>query len=188
MIIYLVGMACVGKTTIGRMLAEKLGFTFFDINEMVEEYYEMPIERLQDECVFMNEFRNRASVVLDLALSKNIDSVIAGTPAGLKFAYLSVYKRHKKNKDLYSIHVLDTYENVLNRLTFFDKDSKQIFGVLNDSNRDWYRKDIRLDYKYFESSYKRADIEINIDGVKLEDTPDLFIRELKANGVELQVP
>jgi len=33
MIIYVVGMACVGKTTIGRMLAERLGYTFFDLEE-----------------------------------------------------------------------------------------------------------------------------------------------------------
>ncbi len=50
MIIYLVGMSCVGTTTIGRMLAEKLGFSFFDVDEMVQEYYQMPIERIQDEC------------------------------------------------------------------------------------------------------------------------------------------
>ena len=33
MIIYLVGMNCVGKTTIGRMLAETIGFTFFDLDQ-----------------------------------------------------------------------------------------------------------------------------------------------------------
>lgn len=36
MIIYLVGMGCVGKTTTGRLLAEKLGFTFFDLDEEVQ--------------------------------------------------------------------------------------------------------------------------------------------------------
>ena len=43
MIIYLVGMACVGKTTIGRMLAEKLGYTFFDLDEEVMKFYQKSI-------------------------------------------------------------------------------------------------------------------------------------------------
>ena len=63
MIIYLVGMGCVGKTTTGRLLAEKLGFTFFDLDEEVQEFYQKPIERIQNECLTMNEFRERASVV-----------------------------------------------------------------------------------------------------------------------------
>ncbi len=31
MIIYLVGISCVGKTTIGKMLADKISFSFFDL-------------------------------------------------------------------------------------------------------------------------------------------------------------
>ncbi len=32
----------------------------------------------------MNEFRRKASVVLDNVFMKNVDSVVSGTPAGLK--------------------------------------------------------------------------------------------------------
>jgi len=32
MILYLVGISCVGKTTVGKMLAEKIGFSFFDLD------------------------------------------------------------------------------------------------------------------------------------------------------------
>ncbi len=46
MILYLVGMTCVGKTTIGRMLAERIGFAFFDTDEMVQKHYNKPIERI----------------------------------------------------------------------------------------------------------------------------------------------
>ncbi len=88
MIIYLIGISCVGKTTIGKMLAEKIGFSFFDLDEEIQNYYEKPIERIQDECLTMNGYREKASVVLDKLFSKNVDSVISGTPSGLKFSYL----------------------------------------------------------------------------------------------------
>ena len=42
MIIYLVGISCVGKTTIGRMLAKKKNYSFFDLDEEIEKYYQKP--------------------------------------------------------------------------------------------------------------------------------------------------
>lgn len=70
MILYLVGMSCVGKTTIGKMLSEKIGYSFFDLDEEIQNYYEKPIERIQDECLTMNGYRKIASVVLDKLFSK----------------------------------------------------------------------------------------------------------------------
>lgn len=68
--IYLVGVSCVGKTTIGRHLAEYLDYLFYDIDEEVEKYYNKAIERLQNECITMNGYREKASVVLDYLLKR----------------------------------------------------------------------------------------------------------------------
>ncbi len=70
MILYIVGMSCVGKTTIGKMLAEKIGFSFFDLDTEIQDYYKEPIERIQDECFSMIEYREKASVVLDALFAK----------------------------------------------------------------------------------------------------------------------
>lgn len=186
MIIYLVGMTCVGKTTIGRMLAQRIGFTFFDVDESVEKFYQKPIERIQDECLTMYGFREKASVVLDQLFSKKIDSVVAGTPAGLKFAYLSVYKKHKKTKPLYSIHLYDSTENIVDRLTFLDKDSNPIVEPMDESKRRRYLYEIREDYDYFRDSYKRADFQINIKHIELEDIPEKIIEELNKQNILLR--
>ncbi len=55
MILYLVGISCVGKTTIGKMLSEKIGFSFFDLDIEIQKYYNKPIERIQDDCLTMNQ-------------------------------------------------------------------------------------------------------------------------------------
>lgn len=177
MIIYLVGISCVGKTTIGKMLAEKIGYSFFDLDEEIQNYYEKPIERIQDECLTMNGYREKASIVLDMLFSKNVDSVISGTPSGLKFSYLQVYKRHK-DKELFSICLNDSFENVLDRLTFYDKDSNPIDERLDETKKKRYLKEIRADYNYFKDSYKRADFQINIDNVKLEKIPEMIIGKM----------
>jgi shikimate kinase len=179
MILYIVGISCVGKTTIGKMLAEKIGFSFFDLDLEIENYYKKPIERIQNECFIMNEFREKGSVVLDYLFSKNIDSVISGAPSGLKYSYLQVYKGHKADKDLYSIHITDSFENILNRLTFYDEDSNPIIEKLDDSKKKRYLKEIKADYNYFKDSYSRADFKIDINNINLIDIPNFIVNELQ---------
>lgn len=183
MIFYLVGISCVGKTTIGKMLANKISFSFFDLDEEIQNYFKKPIERIQNECFTMNGYRKRASIVLDDLLSKNIDSVISGTPSGLKFSFLQVYKKHKADKSIYSICLNDSFENVLDRLTFYDKDSKPIIEKLDKSKRKRYLKEIKADYNYFKTSYERADLQIDIENIRLDDIPDLIIERLRTNEV-----
>ncbi len=180
MIIYLVGISCVGKTTVGKLLAKKIGYSFFDLDDEIQNYYKKPIERIQDECLSMNEYRKKAGIVLDNLFSKNIDCVISGTPSGLKFSYLKVYKRHI-DKDIISICLNDAFENVLERLTFYDKDSNPITVKLDESEKKRYLKDLRDDYSFFKASYKRADFQININGVSLDNIPELIINTIGEN-------
>lgn len=179
MILYLVGISCVGKTTIGELLAENIDFRFYDMDIEIQSYYNKPIERIQDECFTMNGYREKASIVLDNLFSKNIDSVISGSPSGLKYSYLQVYKKHKLDKDLYSILINDSFENVLNRLTFYDKDSNPITERLDDSKKKRYLKKITADYNYFKDSYNRADFKIDITNICLNDIPNVIINELQ---------
>jgi len=179
MIIYLTGASCVGKTTIGKMLAKKMKYSFFDVDEEVERYYQKPIERIQDECYSLNGFREKASVVLDKILSNEGNMVVAGTPAGLKHSFLQVYKKHKKTKEIVSIHNKDTPENILERLTFFDKDSNPIHENLDGSKRKRYLREITADYNYFKDSYERADLQIDINDICLMNIQSLIINRLK---------
>lgn len=179
MTLYLVGISCVGKTTIGKILADKIDFSFFDLDIEIQNYYNKPIERIQDECFSMNGYREKASKVLDNLFSKNIDSVVSGTPSGLKYSYLQVYKKHKSDKDLYSIHIHDSCENVLERLTFYDKDSNPIIEDLNDSTKKRYLKEIKADYNFFKDSYNRANFKIDINNKNLIEIPNLIINELQ---------
>ena len=174
MIIYLVGISCVGKTTIGRMLAEKINYSFYDLDEEIEKYYQKTIERIQDECLTMNGYREKASTVLDKLFSETVDSVISGTPSGVKYSYLQVYIRHRR-KGLFSICLNDSFDNILDRLTFYDKDSNPITERLDESKKKKYLKEIRADYNYFKDSYNRADFQINIENVNLEKIPDVII-------------
>ncbi len=179
MILYLVGISCVGKTTIGKLLAEKIGFDFYDLDIEIQNYYNKSIERIQEECITMNKYREKGSIVLDALFSKTTDIVISGTPSGLKFSYLKIYKKHKLQKELYSIHIKDSCENILNRLCFYDKDSNPIIEEINDYKKKLYLKEIKADYNFFKESYHRADLTIDIKNFSLYEISDLIINELQ---------
>lgn len=44
MTIYLFGVSNVGKTTTGELLAEKLGYVFYDLDEEVKKYFNVTLE------------------------------------------------------------------------------------------------------------------------------------------------
>jgi len=71
--LFLSGVSCVGKTTIGKQLAQEIGFKFFDLDYEVEIYYAQPIEFLQKDFFTMDAFRQKAAVVLEKIIDSNQD-------------------------------------------------------------------------------------------------------------------
>ena len=42
--IFLTGVGCVGKSTIGKIMAELLGIRFFDLDNEIENFFETNLE------------------------------------------------------------------------------------------------------------------------------------------------
>jgi len=177
MIIYLVGATCVGKTTIGKMLAEKIAFSFVDLDDEIENYFEKSTERIRNEFITLCSCTEKTSIVLDKLFSEKEYTVISGTPSGLMFSYLRVYKKHKSKK-LISICLNDSPENILNRLTFYDIDSKLIPKKLDEEEKKFYLREVKADYNYFKKSHARADFQIDINNVKLENIPEMIVQKI----------
>ncbi len=93
--LFLIGVSCVGKTTIGRRLAELLGVGFFDLDEEIERFFGTSIERLQNRCITMHSFREEAGKALMHLLSRpeSRESVIALPSSGLTGRYIRVLKK-----------------------------------------------------------------------------------------------
>ncbi len=108
--IFLIGAACVGKTTIGRRLAGRLNVAFFDLDEEVEEFFGISIERLQKKFLTMPTYREEAAKVLLRTLERpdSRDSVIALPPSGLMGGYWRVMKKPQASS-LFSVTSRKSY-------------------------------------------------------------------------------
>jgi shikimate kinase len=161
--IFLAGVSCVGKTTVGAHLAALRGVPFFDLDTEVEQFFQRPIARIQGECITMESYRRRASEVLAalLAQEHSLDGVIALPPSGLMGSYRRIVKTAKG----IVVVLTDTPENIVERIAFYDQDSRPVHKVLSSSEKRWYVSDIRKDIAYFGRSYKKADVVVEVAGL-----------------------
>jgi len=77
----LVGVSCVGTTTIGRILADRRGWPFFDLDEEIERHFGLSIGWLQARFLSGYSYRKDCAVVLERIATGNPDCVIACRPA-----------------------------------------------------------------------------------------------------------
>lgn len=160
--IFITGVSCVGKTTVGEKLAALLGISFFDLDKEIEAYFGTSIGRLQNKFLTMYTFHQETSNALKSILSKKEGSncVIVLSPGGLMDSYWRVVKNAKG----IIIVLSDSPENILARITFYDIDSRQIQKLLTEKEKRRYLKEIKKDITYFGRTYERADITVDIEG------------------------
>ena len=186
--IYLVGVSCVGKSTIGKLLAGELDFVFYDFDKEIEKYFGKPIECIQENFLFPYSYREETRIVLRELLNKKGNSVIASCPSGLRDVYLREYKKSRENKEntLISIHISDKPENILERITFYDKESMLLNKKLSEKEKRLYLKEIKKEITFFNKFNNRADYEFNIEGLKLDKTPKYLIDFLNSKNSEFK--
>lgn len=178
--IFLTGVGCVGKTTIGKKMGELLGVRFFDLDIEIESFFETSIERLQNRFLTIHSFRNEAAKALVHLLNRpeSQDCVIALPPSGLMGGYLRAIK---KANGITAV-VSDKPENILERIRFYDIDSRPIEKELTSNEKKLYLKKIRKDITYFRTSYQRANLKVDISGLD----QDQAARKIKKAVEELE--
>lgn len=158
--IFLTGVSCVGKTTVGRQLAALLGVNFFDLDHEVETFFGTSIERLQNKFLTIHSYRNEAAKALVHLLNRPASwhSVIALPPSGLMGGYLRAIKKSTG----ITVALNARPANVLERITFYDIDSNLIEKDLTAEEKRLYLRKIKKDITYFRKTYERANLRVDI--------------------------
>jgi len=165
--VFLTGVSCVGKTTIGRRLSTLLDLAFFDLDEEIERFFGISIERLQSRFITMHSFREEAAKALVDLLGRPVsrESVIALPPTGLMGGYLRVLKKTPGT----TVVLRDSPEAILDRIVFYDVESRPIEKTLTTAETRLYLREIKKDITYYRSSYKRADLQVDISGLDVDE-------------------
>ena len=108
-------------------------------SEEVEKFYGISIERLQQRCNTMEDFRKKAALVLTyLRTRKCADNfVIALPPPGLTRPYFRVVREF----DGLTVAVKDKAENILSRIVFYNIDSIPIDKHLTNAEKRLHLKE-----------------------------------------------
>lgn len=72
------------------------------------------------------------------------------------------YLRAIKNSFGVTVALSDKPENILERIIFYDIDSKLIEKCLTSSEKRWYLSEIKKDITYFRKTYDRAHLRVDI--------------------------
>ena len=174
--IFITGVGCVGKSTIGKKLAALLCRPFFDLDLEIESYFGTSIERLQNRFLTPYSYRVEASKALMHVLSRedSQNAIIALPSSGL----MGYYWRIVKKVNSPTVVLEDTPENILNRITFYNIDSRLIERTLSESEKQYYVKEIRRDISYYRPSYKRATLTVSIVGMDADEAAETVFRVL----------
>ena len=165
--IFLSGVSCVGKTTIGKQLAAEVEYKFFDLDSEVEAYYCKPIELLHTEFVTMNAYHKKAVVVLERIIASKPDNyVMALPPSGFR----GVFWKKIQIVNPVTIVLTDRAKNILKRIEFFDQNSKPLDKrELTESEKEHYLREISLDIEYYARFYSKANYRIKVAGREVDD-------------------
>jgi shikimate kinase len=175
--VFVVGVSCVGKTSIGALLASRMGCRFYDLDVEIERFLKTSIERLRNRFLTVESFRSEAAKALMHILGRpeSWNCVIALPPSGLMGRYLRVLKKAGGT----IVVLTDKPANILNRVTFYDIDSRPILKELREGEKLLYLREIRKDITYYRKSYDRADLQVDISGLLPEAAADKVQQSLK---------
>ncbi len=168
--ILIAGPSCVGKTTVGEALARSLGVPFEDLDEAVERQLGAAISRLQQRYRTMDRYREAAAGVLANVLRAfdGRSAVIALPPSGL----MGPYWRQIRGRSAFTVVLDDSSANILERITFYDDDSRSVEKALSPRERAYYLREIRADMAYFGPSYRKADARVDMAGCSVSEAVD----------------
>lgn len=149
--IFIAGLACVGKSTIGVRLADILQFRFCDLDIAAELHFQIPIKQLRAA----HETKYSFLKTLTQVIPTEDRLVVALPPDGL----MNPLVRHLNGL---KVLLVDTPENILKRMTWFDMNSQPIPNPITKHTENIYLQKMKSDLKSLSHSFKRADITVDI--------------------------
>ena len=162
----LFGVSCVGKTTLGKLIAETLGYEFSDTDERIREIYGRSID-FQNQFPFVYERDRRKAEILSFLLDSVSDNCI--------LSYMPCWYARPLNgilnrRDTVGIRLVDSPDNIFDRLIYTD-DNDQLLpdDGYKEKHASRIIRDIKGDCKAMNKAMINIPLIFDINGRSAEE-------------------
>ena len=174
--ILIFGMGNIGKSTVGELLARKIGYDFIDMDTKIKEKYGTMLG-FQDEYNDQYERDELRAEMISSWIKENENVVIALSP----IAYLDAYEDFFEDSDIICFDLTDRAENIFKRLEFTDDNDNLLHipqSYLN-KHKAYYMREIQADFDYFHTLYASKMDSISMDGKSLDGIVEDICKKYK---------
>lgn len=169
--ILLFGVSNVGKTTVGEILADKIGYDFYDIDSEIKKRYNITLEKFVHLGTIEDRDRKRGIIIRNLVKRKS-NIVIAITP----MSYPCYFKDVLENDDVIAIELRDTPENIFDRIVFSDEnDIVYKDDEYKNTYSAYYLKEIKEDLAWYGKVFSVIDNKYDMNNQKPDKVADEII-------------
>ena len=173
--ILLFGISNVGKTTIGKIAADKLGYDFYDLDEELRKRYEVTQQEFIDTYWNLYTRDKMRGELIGEILQRDGDKIVAVTP----MYYSSCFSKYMKKGMAIGIELQDTVENIFNRLIFTDEND-QVYedsAEYREEHKAYYLKEIKKDITFYKGSFAKIENKFQINNEPPEVAADRLIKQ-----------
>ena len=152
--ILLFGVSNVGKTTTGEILAKKLGYNFYDLDEEVRRKINNTLEFFVNIGTVSWRDDYRGEIILDI-LKKDEDLVFAISP----ISFPDSFEKALNEDDILCIELYDTKENLFDRMVFSDEnDVIYTDDEYKNEHKDYYLRNFADNLIWYHDVYDNIGI------------------------------
>ena len=153
--ILIFGVSNVGKTTAGKLLAERLGFSFYDLDEEVKCRLHTTLEAFVNSGNLKWRDQKRGEIIKEILLLKE-DAVLVISP----ISYPDSFKDEIISDDILLIELYDTPKNIFSRLVFSDEnDVIYTDDAYKNEHKEFYMNDIQEDLEWYGKVYRSIGVK-----------------------------
>lgn len=148
--ILLFGISNVGKSVVGKLIADKLNIDFYDLDDEIKKKYNVTLEEFVSTGSLQERDKKRCQLLRTL-VKKPGSKVIAVTPLSYAGPIVPIIN----SKDVLSIELTDTPENIFDRLIFSDEnDMIYTDDDYKNEHKEHYMNELYEDLIWYGSVYK----------------------------------
>lgn len=176
MIVLIFGVTNVGKTEVGKRLAEKLKYPFFDLDEEIKKTFRTTLEEFMKNNPWPHErFIIKGKVLRKTIEENGADMVVAVSPIyeARNFNYLLAWE------DVIGLELQDTEEHIFERLVFSDEnDNVYRDDVYKMQHKEHYLREIHEDIVYVKKTFRKIQWKYFVDNKPVEQVAEELFQML----------